>query len=280
VQGASSESSELLVIEPSSPWRAIDLGEAWRYRELLYFFVWRDVKVRYKQTFLGVIWAVLQPLFAMLIFAFFFGRVVRVPSDGIPYALFAYAGLLPWTFFSNATTSGAQSLVGSASLVTKVYFPRILIPVAAVLTGLVDFALAALMLGPLLIVHRTAPAAGALLWIPVTIGIELLLAFGFSIWLSALVARYRDLRHVVPFAVQIWLFATPIIYPLSMVPARWRPFVALNPMVGVVEAFRRSLFGRPVETEPLLWATLFALLLVVSGSIYFRRVERMVADVL
>jgi lipopolysaccharide transport system permease protein len=271
---------ELLVIQPSSPWRTIDLREVWRYRELLYFFIWRDVKVRYKQTALGIVWAVLQPLFAMLIFAFVFGRIARLPSDGIPYALFAYAGLLPWTFFSTGVSAGAQSLVGSANLISKVYFPRILVPVAAVGTGLVDFAFATLMLGPLLLIFRTTPDAAALLWIPLVVLVELLLAFGLSIWLSALVARFRDLRHVIPFAVQIWLFATPIVYPLSMVPERWRWVIELNPMAGVVEAFRRSIFGRPVDPAPLLWAALLAIGLILTGSVYFRRTERMVADVL
>jgi len=258
----------------------VDLRELWRYRELLYFFVWRDVKVRYKQTVLGILWAVLQPLFAMLIFGFVFGRVARLPSDGIPYALFAYAGLLPWTFFSSGLTNGSQSLIGSANLVTKVYFPRVLIPIAAVATGVIDFVLALLMLGPLFVVYRRTPSAAALLWIPIVTLVVLLLAFGLSIWLSALVARYRDLRHVIPFLVQIWLFATPIVYPLSMVPERWRWVVSLNPMAGPVEAFRRSLFGLPVQPASLLWATLLAAALIVTGSVYFRHTERMVADVL
>lgn len=271
---------EVLVIQPSSPWRTVDLREVWRYRELLYFFVWRDVKVRYKQTTLGILWAVLQPLFAMVIFAFVFGRVARLPSDGIPYALFAYAGLLPWTFFASGVTNGSQSLIGSSNLITKVYFPRVLIPIAAVATGVIDFVLAMLMLGPLFVLYRWTPSAAALMWIPVVTVVVLLLAFGFSIWLSALVARFRDLRHVIPFAVQIWLFATPIVYPLSMIPERWRWIFALNPMSGIVEAFRGSLFGRPVDALPLLWSALLAFLLILSGSIYFRRTERMVADVL
>jgi len=271
---------EVLIIQPSSPWRTIDLREVWRYRELLYFFIWRDVKVRYKQTSLGILWAVLQPLFAMLIFAFVFGRIARLPSDGTPYALFAYAGLLPWGFFANGVNMGGQSLIGSANLITKVYFPRVLVPIAAVATGLVDFGLATLMLAPLLAMYRVVPDAGAFLWIPIIVIVELLLAFGIAIWLSALVARFRDLRHVIPFMVQIWLFATPIVYPLSMVPERWRWLVQLNPMAGVVEAFRRSIFGRPVDATPLFWAALLAIALIGTGSIYFRRTERMVADVL
>jgi lipopolysaccharide transport system permease protein len=272
--------SDVLVLEPTSPWRPIDLKEVWRYRELLYFFVWRDVKVRYKQTTLGVLWAILQPLFGMVIFAFVFGRVARLPSDGLPYALFAYAGLLPWAFFANAVTSGGMSVVTSAHLLSKIYFPRVLTPLAAVTTGIFDFAVAALMLVPLMFLYRTAPAATALLWIPVVVLVEILLAFGFAIWLSALVANHRDLRHVITFVVQVWLFATPVVYPLSMMPPKLRWIVALNPMTGVVEAFRRSLFGRPVEPLPLLWAALLAIVLIITGSIYFRRMERVVADVL
>ncbi len=270
----------VLVIQPSSPWRGLDLREVWRYRELLYFFVWRDIKVRYKQTVLGVVWAVLQPLFAMLIFAFFFGRIARLPSDGLPYPVFAYAGLLPWTYFATAVNAGAQSLISSSNLVTKVYFPRILIPMAAVVAGLVDFAIASAMLIPLMLFYGTPPAPEAIVVAPVVVAIELLLAFGLSVWLSALVARYRDLRHVVPFVIQIWMFATPIIYPLAMIPLRWRPIVELNPMAGVIEGFRRGVVGMPVDPQPLLWAALAASILIVTGSVYFRRIERMVADVL
>ena len=276
----SAEREPFLVIEPSPAWRSVDLREVWRYRELLYFFVWRDVKVRYKQTVLGVAWAVIQPLFAMIIFAFFFGRVAKLPSDGIPYPLFCYAGLLPWTFFSNALANGSQSLLGSSNLVTKVYFPRILVPAAAVATGLVDFVFALLMLAPLMWWKRTAPAPAAFVMVPLLIGITFLLAFGLSVWLSALIVRYRDVRHIVPFLIQIWMFATPIIYPLSFIPAKWRWAVSLNPMAPVVEAFRGSMFGRPVDATGLLYAAIVAVVLIVSGSLYFRRLERLFADVM
>lgn len=276
----STEPDSLLVIKPSPAWRPIDLGEIWRYRELLYFFVWRDVKVRYKQTVLGVSWAVIQPLFAMIIFAFFFGRVAKLPSDGIPYPLFTYAGLLPWTFFANALANGTQSLLGSANLVTKVYFPRILVPLAAVATGLVDFGLALLMLAPLMFWKRTLPAAASFVVIPVAMVITFLLVFGFSLWLSAMVVRYRDVRHVIPFVIQIWMFATPIVYPLSFIPAKWRWAVSLNPMVPIVESFRASLFGRPVDPAGLMWAFVVALILIISGSMYFRYLERLFADVM
>jgi len=269
-----------LVIEPSSPWRGVDVAELWRYRELLYFLVWRDVKVRYKQTILGMAWAIVQPLMAMIIFAFFFGRIAKLPSDGIPYPLFAYAGLLPWTFFASAVNSGSMSLVGSTHLITKVYFPRLLLPLAAVATVLFDFFIALLMLIPLMIWKRIVPSPLALVWVPLVMIVTLLLVAGISIWLSALVARFRDLRHVIPFAVQIWMFATPIVYPLSFVPPRWRALVIANPMTGIVETFRASIFGRPFAVEALVIALVIALVLIATGSIYFRRLERMVADVI
>ena len=272
--------SDLLIIEPSSPWRSVDLAEVWRYRELLFFFVWRDVKVRYKQTTLGILWAVVQPFLSMVVFAFVFGRVAQLPSDGMPYALFAYCGLLPWTFFANAVSSGSLSLVSSSHLLSKVYFPRILVPLSAVATGVVDFAIAVVMLIPLFALYRVVPSPLALFWMPVAALVSLLLAFGLSVWLSALVAKYRDLRHAIPFLVQLWMFATPIVYPLSMIPSKWRWLVALNPMTGVVEVFRRSVFARPIDVMPLVWSALLACALIASGSIYFRRTERMVADVL
>jgi lipopolysaccharide transport system permease protein len=271
---------ERLLIRPSPPWRTVDLRELWRYRELLFFLVWRDVKVRYKQTFMGMAWAIIQPLMATILFAFFFGRIAKLPSDGIPYPLFAYAGLLPWTFFAGAVTNGSNSLVGSTHLITKVYFPRLLLPLAAIVTVLFDFFVALLMLGPLLVWKRVTPSPAALVWVPLVMFVAVLLAAGLSIWLSALVARFRDLRHVIPFLVQIWMFGTPIVYPLSFVPERWRWLVSLNPMTGVVEAFRGAVFGRPFAVVPLVYAAVLAVVLIATGSIYFRRLERMVADVI
>jgi lipopolysaccharide transport system permease protein len=269
-----------LVIQPSSPWRSVDLAELWRYRELLFFLVWRDVKVRYKQTVLGMAWAIIQPLMATVLFAFFFGRIAKLPSDGIPYPLFAYAGLLPWTFFANAIMAGSNSLIGSTHLITKVYFPRLLLPLASVATVLFDFFVALLMLGPLLFWKGIAPSPAVIVWLPLIMIVAVLLAVGLSIWLGALVARFRDLRHVVPFAVQIWMFATPIVYPLSFVPPKWRALVSLNPMTGIVESFRAAVFGRAVAVVPLAIAFGISLALIVTGSIYFRRLERMVADLI
>ncbi len=269
----------LLVIQASPAWRSVDLSEVWRYRELLYFFVWRDVKVRYKQTVLGVTWAVIQPLFAMLIFTFFFGKVAGLPSDGIPYPAFAFVGLLPWTFFASSVNNGSQSVLASANLVTKVYFPRILIPLASVTTGVVDFAFAFVMVGPLMLLLRVRPGFSTLAMIPVAMFVCLLVCVGLSFWLSALVVRFRDLRHVVPFLVQIWLFATPIVYPLSMIPARYRWAVELNPVAPVVEAFRGALFGREIPYSGLAWSAAVGIALMWTGSIYFRHLERVFADV-
>ncbi len=261
-------------------WRSVDLRELWNYRELLYFLVWRDVKVRYKQTLLGVTWAVIQPLFAMLIFAFFFGRIAKLPSDGMPYPLFAYAGLLPWTLFSNAITSGSNSMIASSNLITKVYFPRLLVPIAAVSTSLIDFAFALLMFVPLSLNSHFRPSVNAVIAIPLSTLLVFLTALGLSIWLSALVVRFRDLRHVIPFVIQIWMFATPIVYPLSMVPAKWLPWVKLNPMASLVETFRGGLSGRAVDVTEVAAAAGLAIVAIVSGSIYFRRLERMFADVI
>ncbi len=277
---ATYESDRVLVIRPSRPWSTVDVAEIWRYRELLFFFVWRDVKVRYKQTTLGIAWAVIQPLAAMLLFTAIFGRVAKLPSDGVPYALFAYAGLLPWTLFANALTAGSTSLYGNAHLVTKVYFPRVLIPIAAVATALADFAFAFLMLVPLFAIERFVPSAGALAGVPLSVAVCVLLAVGLSIWSSALVVRYVDLRHVIPFAVQIWLFATPVIYPMSMLPPRWKVAVALNPVAPVVESFRASLAGRPIDFTALAYAAGVGIILIATGSAYFRRMERTFADII
>jgi homopolymeric O-antigen transport system permease protein len=270
----------LVVIQRSSAWRGIDFREVWRYREMLYFLVWRDVKVRYKQTTLGITWALIQPLFGMIVLAFVFGRVAKLPSEGIPYPLFAYAGLLPWTFFSNAVTSGSMSLLVSGNLLTKVYFPRILIPVAAVMTAFIDFCVAGLMMIPLLLYYRFVPSARVLYGFPMAMAICIAFALGLSIALSAITVRYRDLRHAIPFVMQIWMFATPIVYSLAAVPAKYRWTMTVNPMGPVIDAFRRSLFGGAFATAGLLWAIFAGLVLIFAGSIYFRRIERIFADVI
>jgi len=258
-----------LRIEPTRGWVALRLREVFAYRELLFFLVWRDLKVRYKQTILGVAWAVLQPLLTMLVFALFFGRLARVPSDGVPYSLFAYTALVPWTFFATGLTMASNSLVGSAHLITKVYFPRLTIPLATVLAGLVDFALAF----PLLF--------GLMWWYGVTPTIQVVwLPLGIGLWLSALNVQFRDVRHVVPFLTQLWMFATPIAYPSSLLPEKWRTLYALNPMVGVVEGFRWALLGTSTRPGPMIFVSaIAATVLLVGGAYFFRRMERTFADV-
>src|SRR5437899_519181 len=219
----------VVVIEPTKGCVPLNLRDIWTYRELLYFLVWRDVKVRYKQTLLGAAWAIIQPLFAMLIFTLFFGRLAGIKSDGVPYPLFAYAGLLPWTFFSNAITNSGNSLVGSANLITKVYFPRIVIPTAAVMAGLVDFFFAFLTLIALMFYYRVPPST-SLLALPVLLLLTSVLALAVGMWMSALNVKYRDVRHALPFLIQLWMFASPIIYPSSMVPAKWHWLMSLNPL--------------------------------------------------
>jgi lipopolysaccharide transport system permease protein len=272
-------SAHVVDIEPASGLRSIQLRELWAYRELLYFLVWRDIKVRYKQTALGAAWAVLQPLLTMGVFAIFLGRLAHVPSDGLPYPLFSFCGLVPWTFFATAVTSGAASVVGSQQLVSKVYFPRLLVPLAATMTPLVDFAIALATLGLMLAWYHVTPAA-AIVWLPVLTLFAVVTAFAVSLWLSALMVAYRDVRYVVPFFIQFWMFATPIAYPASLVPERWRALYGLNPMTGVVEGFRWALVGGAAP-GPVLFASVVAVaLLLASGLLFFRRLEGTFADVI
>jgi lipopolysaccharide transport system permease protein len=269
-------------IEPSRGWASLRLGELWEYRELLYFLAWRDIKIRYKQTALGVLWAVLQPLLAMLIFALFFGRLARVPSDGVPYPLFAFAALVPWTFFANGLTQSSNSLVGSANLIKKVYFPRLVVPISVVLGGLPDFALSFLVLLGMMAYYGVRPPLAVLIWMPLLLLLALVTALGCGLWLSALNVKYRDVRYVVGFLAQIWLFATPVAYPASLLSGRGRLVYSLNPMVGVVEGFRRTLLrtqtAAGLSTSIAISATA-ALLILVTGAFYFRRMEKTFADV-
>jgi lipopolysaccharide transport system permease protein len=265
-------------IRPSGRWSALNLRDLWEYRELLYFLAWRDVKVRYKQTALGVLWVIIQPLMTMLIFAFIFGRVVGVPSDGIPYHLFAFAGLVPWTFFAGALTRSGNSLVGSAHLITKVYFPRLIIPLAAVAAALLDFAIAFALLAVLMIWSGTALTLQLLL-LPVVILLTAMLALGVGMWASALNVKYRDVGHVLPFLVQLGMFATPIIYPVSILPEKWRGALALNPMTGIIEGYRSALFGRPVAWDALAISAAVTVVVLVWAMYVFRRMEKDFADV-
>ena len=270
---------QLTVITPPRGWSSLGLRELWAYRELLYFLTWRDVKVRYKQTAFGAAWAIMQPLFTMVVFSLFFGRLARVPSDGVPYPLFSFAALVPWTFFANGLTQSANSVVASQQLVTKVYFPRLAIPIATVLAGLMDFLLAFLVLVGLMVWYRVAVGPRLLLVLPLTV-LALLTSLGVGLWLSALNVQYRDVRYTVPFLTQLWLFATPVAYPSSLLSEPWRTLYGINPMVGVVEGFRWALVGTATAPGPMvLVSTVVALLVLFGGALYFRRMERTFADV-
>jgi len=268
----------LVTIERSKGWGSLDLRALWSYRDLLYFLTWRDVKVRYKQTALGVAWAIIQPLFTMLVFTLFFGRLAGIKSENIPYPVFAYAGLLPWTFFANAISNSGNSLVGSANLITKVYFPRIIIPTAAVAAGLVDLGISFTVLVPLMIYYRIHLSLGVLMF-PVVVFLTALLALGVGMWLSALNVKYRDVRFALPFIIQLWMFVSPVIYPASFLPTRWRWLFALNPMTGIIEGYRSSLFGLPFNWTALTFSLLLTLAMLVYSSFAFRRMERSFADI-
>ncbi len=270
----------LTVIEPSHGWAPLKLGELWGYREVLYFLVWRDIKIRYRQTVIGMAWAVIQPFMTMVVFSVFFGRLAQMPSDGIPYPLFAFAALVPWTFFANGLTLSANSLVHSGQLITKVYFPRLLVPMARVLTGLPDLGLSSMVLLGMIWWYGLLQARPALLWLPVFALLAFVTALGVGLWLSALNVQYRDIQHAVPFLVQVWLFATPIAYPSSLLSGPWRTVYGLNPMVGVVEGFRWALLGTgTAPSHHVAVSALAALVILVTGAFFFRRVERTFADV-
>jgi lipopolysaccharide transport system permease protein len=272
-----------VVIEPTRGWASLQLHAVWEYRELLYFLVWRDLKVRYKQTILGATWIVLQPVVSMVVFSLLFGTLLKVPSGGVPYPIFAYAALLPWNYFASSLNRSSTSLVGSAHLITKVYFPRLIIPISGVLSGLVDFAIAFLVLAGLMIFYHIAPTPAAAL-LPAFLLLAMLTALGFGLWLSALNVRFRDVNYLVPFLVQVWMYLTPVIYGSTLIPERFRFLLALNPMTGVVEGFRWALLGHHLaEAQPPgpLFAISIAisLLVLASGAIFFRSTERTFADI-
>lgn len=268
-----------LRIAPSKGWVSLKLNELWEYRELLHFLIWRDLKVRYKQTALGAAWAIIQPFFTMVVFSLFFGRLAKVPSDGIPYPIFSFAALVPWTFFANGLTQSSNSLVGSANLITKVYFPRLTIPIASVFSGVVDFVLAFVVLLAMMLYYGIMPTVNVL-WLPLFLLLALIASLGVGLWLSALNVEYRDVRYVVPFIIQFWLFVTPIAYPSSLLPEPWRTVYGLNPMVGVVEGFRWALLGTKTAPGPLIAvSSTAALVILVTGAFYFRRMEKTFADI-
>ncbi len=267
-----------LRIEPSNGFVPLKIKDLWEYRELLYFLVWRDIKVRYKQTALGVLWAIIQPVMTMVVFSIFFGNLAKLSSDGIPYPIFSFAALVPWTLFSNGLTQATNSLVASSNLIKKVYFPRLIIPIATVLAGVIDFLLAFGVLVILMIFYGITPTIN-ILWLPLFLVLTIIASLAVSLWLSALNVEYRDIKYVIPFLTQIWLFATPIAYSSTLLSEPWRTIYGLNPMVGVVEGFRWALLG--TNTQPGMMAlasTGAALILLFSGAFYFRRMEKTFAD--
>lgn len=266
-------------IAPSKGWVSLKLHELWEYRELLYFLIWRDIKVRYKQTALGASWAIIQPVFTMLVFSLFFGHLGKIPSDGIPYPIFSFAALVPWTFFANGLGQSSNSLVGNANLITKIYFPRLIVPLASVFSGIVDFLLAFVVLLGIVLYYGLVPTLNVF-WLPLFVLLALVTSLGVGLWLSALNVEYRDVRYVVPFITQFWLFATPIAYPSSLLSQPWRTIYGLNPMVGVVEGFRWALLGTNTAPGPIIAvSSAAALVILVTGAFYFRRMEKTFADI-
>jgi homopolymeric O-antigen transport system permease protein len=266
-------------IDPPKGWASIGFRELWDYRELLYFLTWRDIKVRYKQTALGAAWAVIQPVFMMIVFSLFFGRLAKMPSDGIPYPVFTFCALLPWQLFAHALSESSNSLVGNQNLITKVYFPRLVVPISAVLGGLVDFAIAFVILIAMMLYYGIVPG-WQIAMLPAFILLAVATALAVGLWLSALNVQYRDVRYTINFLIQFWLFATPVAYPSSLIPERWRALYGLNPMAGVVEGFRWALLGKQEAPGAMLWVSVAVVILILIGGLYyFRRMEQQFADV-
>jgi lipopolysaccharide transport system permease protein len=266
-------------IEPAAGWASLQLGELWAYRELLYFLTWRDIKVRYKQTVLGASWAIIQPFFTMIVFSIFFGQLAKLDSNGLPYTIFSYSALVLWTFFANSLSMASNSLVGSANLIKKVYFPRLAAPIATVAAGLVDFALAFVLLLAMMLWYGIAPTI-TVLFLPLFVLLAVMTALGVGLWLSALNVQFRDIRYIIPFLTQIWMFATPVAYASRIVPERWRLVYGINPMVGIIDGFRWCLLGTDSVSLPVIGVSaLTALALLISGAFYFRRMEKNFADV-
>lgn len=273
------EAPRSVVIKPITGWTALNLKDLWIYRELVYFLTWRNLKVRYKQTALGAAWAILQPFLTMVVFSIFFGNLAKVPSDGVPYPIFSYTALLPWTLFAKALTDASHSLVQSSHMITKVYFPRLILPLASILSGLVDFALAFLVLFFMMLYYGIVPTA-AVWTLPLFVLLAMITALGVGFWLSAMNVLYRDIGYVLPFLTQFWMTLTPIAYPASLLPEQWRLVYALNPMTGVVEGFRWALLGSTASapTGMLAVSTTISIIVLITGLYYFKRMERRFAD--
>jgi lipopolysaccharide transport system permease protein len=271
---------DVLIIRPTRGWGALNLGELWLYRELIYFLTWRDLKVRYKQTALGAAWAIIQPFLTMVVFSVFFGGLLKVASDNVPYPIFSYTGLLPWGVFAKALTDAGRSLVLNRSMITKIYFPRLIVPLASVLAGVVDFFIAFVVLLGMMWWFHITPTISAVWAVPLLLLLSLVTALGVGLWLSALNVVYRDIGYILPFLTQLWFYLTPIVYPSSKIPEKWRLLYALNPMAGVVEGFRWALL--PTQTAPgpmVAVSAIIAILILISGLFYFRRMERTFADI-
>ncbi len=268
-----------IIIQPSKGWVPLKIRELWQHRELIYFLIWRDVKIRYKQTILGTAWAIIPPFASMVVFSIFFGGLAKIPSDGLPYPIFAYTALVPWSLFASGLTQSSNSLAGAAGLITKVYFPRLVIPVASLLSGIVDFALAFLLLLGMMVFYGRVPTIN-IIFLPLFLLLALVTALGIGLWLSALNVQFRDVRYIIPFLTQFWMFATPIVYPSSLLSEKWRIIYGLNPMAGVVEGFRWALLGTDTAPGPMiLVSALASFVLLISGAFYFKRMEKAFADV-
>jgi len=273
-------SEPTVIIEPRKSLLHLDLKAIWEYRELLFFLVWRDLKVRYRQTIIGIGWVVLQPLMTMALFTAVFGNFAKIPSDGVPYPIFTYSALLPWNLFATSLTRGTESVVGNAQLISKIYFPRLLLPISGILSPTVDFAISFVILAVMMIWFRTLPTWGVLA-LPFFLILALLTALAVGLWLSALNVRYRDVGHTIPFLVQLWMFASPVAYPVSLVPERWRVLYSLNPMAGVIEGFRWALLGKESpDFEVIVISSMMVTTLLISGVVFFKHTERTFADVI
>lgn len=272
------EALPTIIIEPTRGWLSLKLKDIWQYRELLYFLTWRDVKVRYKQTVIGFLWAIIQPFLRMVIFSIIFGNLAKMDSEGFPYPIFLYAGLLPWQFFASSVSRSGESVVGSASLITKVYFPRLIIPIASVGACLVDFAISFIILIVMMFYYNIIPTLSSFMVIPLVLA-TIFTALGVGMLISALNVAYRDFRYILPFFVQIWMFLTPVIYPVGIIPENWRWLILLNPMAGIVDAYRSAILGKPFEWGNLAISMGMAVVIFLCGLVYFRKTEKSFADI-
>jgi len=278
LKGNFADKRQVTIIRPQSGWVPIDFKELWAYRELLSTFVMRDIKVRYKQTVLGAAWAIIQPLFMMVVFSLFFGRLAKIPSEGIPYPIFSYAALLPWTLFAEGVSRSTNSMVSNANIMTKVYFPRLIMPVSGVISPLIDFAIAFVVLLGMMLYFGFVPTINVI-WLPAFILLALMTSLGVGLWLSALNVKYRDFQYTVPFLIQLWLFASPVVYPSSLLPQPYRLIYGLNPMAGVIEGFRWALLGTTPPSSMIAVSVMIVLVILISGAFYFKRMEKTFADV-